>query len=52
MVDPTWGNTTGGVDYFNTFDFDHLAFVVKGISSTYPVPAGGYKLTGDENKKT
>jgi transglutaminase-like putative cysteine protease len=51
MVDPTWGNTTGGVDYFNTFDFDHLAFVVKGISSTYPVPAGGYKLTGDENKK-
>ncbi len=51
MVDPTWGNTTGGVDYFNTFDFDHIAFVIKGISSTYPVPAGGYKLVSDKNKK-
>jgi hypothetical protein len=44
MIDPTWGNTTGGVDYFNTLDFDHFAFVIKGLSSTYPVPAGGYKL--------
>ncbi len=51
MVDPTWGNTTGGVDYFNTFDFDHIAFTLKGESSTYPVPAGGYKLLGDENKR-
>ena len=44
MVDPTWGNTTHGMDYFNTLDFDHIAFVVKGKSSTYPVPAGGYKI--------
>ena len=44
MVDPTWGNTTGGVDYFNTLDFDHIAFVVKGEDSSYPVPAGGYKI--------
>ncbi len=51
MVDPTWGNTTGGVDYFHTLDFDHVAFVVKGVSSTYPVPAGGYKFTGNENIK-
>lgn len=47
MVDPTWADTTGGMDYFNSFDFDHIAFVVKGKDSTYPVPAGGYKLSED-----
>lgn len=51
MVDPTWGNTTGGTDYFTVFDFDHITFVRKGISSTYPIPAGGYKNVGDEEKK-
>lgn len=51
MVDPTWGNTTGGVDYFNILDFDHFAFVIKGIDSGYPIPAGGYKLPGLENNK-
>lgn len=51
MVDPTWGNTTGGVDYFHTFDFDHIAFSVKGENSDYPIPAGGYKLAGDENNR-
>lgn len=50
MVDPTWGNTTGGMDYFSSFDFDHIAFVVKSQSSTYPIPAGGYKLTADGSK--
>jgi transglutaminase-like putative cysteine protease len=51
MVDPTWGNTTGGTDYFDVFDFDHLVFVQKGVSSEYPIPAGGYKFDGDEEKK-
>ena len=51
MVDPTWGNTTGGVDYFHTLDFDHVAFVIKGTSSTYPVPAGGYKFGTEQNVK-
>ena len=51
MVDPTWGNTTGGVDYFNTLDFDHIAFVVNGETSNYPIPAGGYKLLTDKNTK-
>jgi transglutaminase-like putative cysteine protease len=51
MVDPTWGNTTGGTDYFDVFDFDHIVFVRKGFDSQYPVPAGGYKYDGDENKK-
>ncbi len=51
QVDPTWGSTSGGLDYFSKMDFNHIAFVHKGISSTYPVPAGGYKTdpqqTGD-----
>lgn len=44
MVDPTWGDTTNGVDYFNTLDLDHVAFVRNGLNSSYPVPAGGYKI--------
>lgn len=51
MVDPTWENTTHGIDYFDQFDFDHFAFVINGDSSTYPVPAGGYKLPGHEDSK-
>lgn len=51
MVDPTWENTTHGIDYFNTFDFDHLAFAIKGTDSTYPVPAGGYKYQEDEIRR-
>lgn len=51
MVDPTWGNTTGGVDYFYTLDFDHFAFVIKGVNSTYPVPAGGYKISENQKSK-
>lgn len=51
MVDPTWGNTTGGIDYFHVLDFDHVVFAIKGASSTSPRPAGGYKYAGDENKK-
>jgi transglutaminase-like putative cysteine protease len=44
QVDPTWGNTTGGMDYFSSFDFDHLAFVIHGRDSQYPLPAGEYKI--------
>jgi transglutaminase-like putative cysteine protease len=51
MVDPTWGSTTGGVDYFNVMDYDHLAFAIKGRESDYPVPAGGYKFIDDKNTK-
>lgn len=51
MVDPTWGNTTHNIDYFSMLDFDHFAFVTKGVNSSYPIPAGGYKLAGQENLK-
>lgn len=50
MVDPTWAQTTGGTDYFDVLDFDHLAFVRKGEADSYPIPAGGYKSF--ENKKS
>ncbi len=51
MVDPTWANTTGGIDYFDVLDFDHIAFVIKGRDSEYPIPAGGYKLSENEGLK-
>ena len=51
MIDPTWGNTTAGVDYFDVLDFDHFAFVIKGQDSSYPVPAGGYKLEKNRTEK-
>lgn len=51
MVDPTWGSTTGGVDYFNVNDFSHFAFVLKGYSSENPLPAGGYKFSDDAISK-
>lgn len=47
-VDPTWGNTTGGVDYFTKLDFNHIAFAIHGMASNYPYPAGAYK---EENKQ-
>ena len=43
-VDPTWGRTTNGVDYFSKTDLNHFAFVIHGENSEYPYPAGSYKL--------
>ena len=51
MVDPTWGNTTGGVDYFSTLDYDHFVFAIHGRESSLPVPAGGYKFNSDKDRK-
>lgn len=49
MVDPTWQNTTGGVDYFSKLDLNHLVFVIKGFSSSEPIPAGSYKYAGEDS---
>lgn len=49
MVDPTWENTTGGVDYFNKLDLNHFVFAIKGSSSTTPIPAGSYKYTEEDS---
>lgn len=42
-VDPTWTNTTGGVDYFSKLDVNHIVFAIHGSSSTDPLPAGFFK---------
>jgi len=49
-VDPTWGNTTNGIDYFNQLDLNHFSFVFLGQHSNYPIPAGAYKTINDQNK--
>ena len=49
-IDPTWANTTGGVDYFDKMDFNHIVFAVQGKQSDYPYPAGFYRKSGDQNK--
>jgi len=50
QVDPTWSNTTRGIDYFNKLDFNHIAFVIHGTKPDYPIPAGGYKQIGVKGK--
>lgn len=42
-LDPTWENTSG-IDYFNSFDLNHIAFAIHGRRSDYPLPAGMYKI--------
>ncbi|MGB9637503.1 MAG: transglutaminase domain-containing protein, partial [Microgenomates group bacterium] len=48
-VDPTFGNTTGGLDYFNKFDMNHFAFVIHGESDSLPTPPGSF--INDNSKK-
>ncbi|MGI5826057.1 MAG: transglutaminase-like domain-containing protein [Patescibacteria group bacterium] len=43
MVDPTWGNTSSGLDYFNKFDMTHFVFVIHGLSDTLPYSPGAYR---------
>ncbi len=49
-VDPTWANTTGGVNYFDKLDFNHIVFAIYGKSSDYPYPAGFYRKNGKTTK--
>lgn len=49
-IDPTWGKTTEGVDYFSKIDLNHFTFVIHGESSELPAPAGSYKTAGSSGK--
>jgi transglutaminase-like putative cysteine protease len=49
-IDPTWANTTGGVNYFDKLDFNHIVFAIHGKSDDYPNPAGFYKQNGKTTK--
>jgi hypothetical protein len=42
-IDPTWQDTSG-IDYYNSFDLNHIAFVIHGKDPNYPYPAGMYKI--------
>jgi transglutaminase-like putative cysteine protease len=50
QVDPTWQNTTGGVDYFHKLDLGHFSFVIHGEEDDYPYPAGAYKTSQKSGK--
>lgn len=49
-IDPTWGSTTGGEDFFNKLDLRHFAFVIHGVSDTKPFAPGSYKLGPNPQK--
>lgn len=42
-IDPTWENTSG-INYFSSFDLNHIVFVIHGKNPEYPLPAGMYKI--------
>ena len=42
-IDPTWENTSG-INYFDSFDLNHIVFVIRGKNSDYPYAAGMYKI--------
>jgi len=46
-IDPTWQDTSG-IDYYNSFDLNHVVFAIHGKKPDYPLPAGMYKI---ENSK-
>ncbi len=50
QVDPTWAQTTNGVDYFNKLDLNHLVFAIHGQNPTQPLPAGAYKTISSDSK--
>lgn len=49
-VDPTWEDTTGGIDFFDKFDLSHVTFAIHGKNTDYPAPAGSYKEEGNKQK--
>lgn len=49
-VDPTWANTTGGVDFFDKFDLNHIVFAIHGKDPASPLPAGSYKSARSPEK--
>ena len=49
-IDPTWGETTEGIDYFSKLDVYHFAFVIHGLDSVLPYPAGSYTNINSTDK--
>ncbi len=51
MVDPTWEQSSGGLDFFHQFDMAHFVFVTHGQSDTQPLSPGAYKQEGTQEKQ-
>lgn len=49
-VDPTWASTSGGINYFDQLDLNHIVFTINGESSQRPYPAGSYKTAQAQGK--
>ena len=49
-IDPTWGSTTNGADYFSKLDLRHFTFVIHGENPTMPFSPGSYKLGPNPQK--
>lgn len=47
-IDPTWENTSG-IDYFSSFDLNHVVFAIHAKKSDYPLPAGMFKLENSQD---
>lgn len=47
-IDPTWENTSG-IDYFTSFDLNHIVFAIHGKKPDYPLPAGMYKIADSKD---
>lgn len=43
-IDPTW-ESTSGIDYFHSFDLNHIVFAIHGNDAQLPLAAGFYKTT-------
>lgn len=43
MADPTWEKTSSIYGYFENFDMSHFTFVIHGLDSQLPPPAGTFK---------
>jgi len=50
QIDPTWANTTKGIDYFNKLDMSHIVFAIHGTDPENPSPAGSYKTSNSNSK--
>ena len=49
-VDPTWGDTTSGINYFDKLDLRHFTFVIHGGDPVKPYAPGSYKLGPNPQK--
>jgi hypothetical protein len=49
-VDPTWGSTTKGINFFDKLDLRHFTFVTHGRDAVKPYAPGSYKLGANPQK--